>query len=94
MSNSCGCRTRRKRVVLNPGCRQRKEVHLRRGESVLVKCCRHAEHTKTCFLDPGEAVKVRCGKSKAIVRCSRRIRRRNHICLKPGEAVLFRCRHC
>ncbi len=94
MGHSCGCRERRRRVVLDPCSRRRKVIRLRRGESVLVKCCPDAEHTKTCFLDPGEAVKVRCGRSKAIVKCGHCISRWNHICLKPGEAVLFRCRHC
>lgn len=90
--SDCGCRVRHERVVLDPNRRRRKVIRLRRGESVLVKCCPDTKHTKTRFLDPGEAIRVRCGRSKAIVTCGRRIRRWNHISLKRGEAVLIRCR--
>lgn len=93
MSHVCH---QKKRVVLDPGCRKKKFVHLKRGQSVFVKCCRHAHHTKTCFLEPGETVKVQCGHSKAVVTCGRpdRCRKVHKICLRPGEAVLLRCKHC
>jgi hypothetical protein len=96
MSHSCSCHHRRRRVVLEPEKRKRKFVHLRRGQSVLIKCCHHAHHTKTCVLERGEAVKVHCGHSKAVVTCGHpdRCRKVHRLCLKPGEAVLLRCKHC
>jgi hypothetical protein len=80
-------------IHLNPNRMQRRTVRLRRGQAVVIRCCRTRRFpVRVIRLRPGDSVRVICGNSTAVVTCGRPLGLIRTVTIRRGQTAVVICR--